>query len=141
MASHKLMELMDENKEEIPNGLYLQFSNILKEKNKEEEEGKSIYIEIEYVYSEIVSRGMHPNSVILCSEKSIIRLTTSEYALFIREFKKTKMYWLKEKICRYENLSHNHRVEECDQCEEMTEITEDIINDIIFIGYEMLNKI
>jgi len=57
-TSTKLMSLLDENKEEIPDGVYLQMANLLKEQHTEEEEKKEerkseyVFVEIEYYYPE-----------------------------------------------------------------------------------------
>ena len=49
--STNMMSLLDENKEDIPEGLYLKMCNLLKDQNKEEEEKKDGFYKIKYLFS------------------------------------------------------------------------------------------
>ena len=50
MTSTKLMELLDENKQDIPEKFYLDMANLLKEKNTEENDDFKL---VEIVYAEL----------------------------------------------------------------------------------------
>ena len=58
MTSTKLMEILDENKQEIPDKLYLDMANLLKEKKTEENDDFKL---VEIVYAELKIKRKYDN--------------------------------------------------------------------------------
>ena len=79
MTSKKLMELLDENKTEIPDKLYLDMANLLKEKNTEENDEIKL---VEIVYAKLKFERDYANN-------------PAEYTAEVRKHKK-QVYVYKE---------------------------------------------
>jgi hypothetical protein len=88
MTSTKLMELLDENKKDLPDKLYLDMANLLKEKNTEEKNTEFKLVEIVYAK--------------LKFERNYANLDSAEYTVEVRKHKK-QVYVYKEAHSRIRN--------------------------------------
>ena len=79
----EMQELIDENKEDLPNSLYLNLSNKLLKCYKEEEEQElkdEVYCEVQYVYNKIDGKNeQNCHHIRLSVRKQIVKLNRTQY--------------------------------------------------------------
>jgi len=76
--THELMNIIDESKEEIPEGLYLRLCNTLQKKHNEDEDKEDFY-KISYIFTEPEMVGFRTHNLSLVNNKKIIKLNTRQY--------------------------------------------------------------
>jgi len=76
--SHAIMSLIDENKDDIPNGLYLNLCNLLKKQNEEEGKEDRFY-KVTYLYSSPGQKSEPFWDMYLRVGNEILKLSEYEY--------------------------------------------------------------
>ena len=121
--SHAIMSLIDENKDDIPDGLYLNLCNLLKKQNEEEGKEDRFY-KVTYLYSCPGQKSEPFWDMYLRVGNEILKLSEPEYRNLQDEIT-TKGY----SYSFTERLSHqlaNHsyvRTINCNECDEEVEAT------------------
>ena len=123
--SHAIMSLVDENKDDIPNGLYLNLCNLLKKQNEEEEKEDRFY-KVTYLYS-FPSQAQTSSfwDMNLRVGNEILKLSEPEYRNLQDEItNKGYSYSFTERLSQqlvnhsYVRTIDNGECEDCDRCGE-----------------------
>ena len=125
--SHAIMSLIDENKEDIPEGLYLNLCNLLKKQNEEEEkeDKEDKFYKVTYLYSSPSQQTSNTWEMNLCSSNEILKLSEFQHRT-IKQNMITNgyVYSFTENLSQYANMHNyvrtidNGGCGECDRCEE-----------------------
>lgn len=122
MSTHKIMEIIDENKEKLSNIDYLKLADLLKEKNDEEEKKEYFFISMEYVYPKY-RFGYEMSHFDIGHSSQIVQLCR-------KELTRLKEYWREARgvpmdiLCMLEHhgvvkdLSTQNDCSECDNTDE-----------------------
>ena len=79
--SHAIMSLIDENKDDIPDGLYLNLCNLLKKQNEEEGKEDRFY-KVTYLYSSPSQQTSSFWDMNLCVSNEILKLSEPDEDVF-----------------------------------------------------------
>ena len=122
--SHAIMSLIDENKDDIPNGLYLNLCNLLKKQNEEEGKEDRFY-KVTYLYSSPGQKSEPFWDMYLRVGNEILKLSEPEYRNLQDEItNKGYSYSFTERLSQqlvnhsYVRTIDNGECEECDRCVE-----------------------
>ena len=122
--SHAIMSLVDENKDDIPEGLYLNLCNLLKKQNEEEGKEDRFY-KVTYLYSSPGQKGEPFWDMYLRVGNEILKLSEPEYRNLQDDLtNKGYSYFLVDRLAQqlvahsYVRTINNGECEECDRCEE-----------------------
>ena len=146
-TSQQLMSVLDDNKEEIPSGVYLQLANLLKDKHEEEkkeEKSKYYFVKVEYYYPQFkISGGASMNEVSICKSTQIIQLETSQFEHFQGIWERSHTVCDSIKSL----LHHHHTVERitqssyCEDCEDSAEDTQiNFLKSVLVNDWEEVSK-
>jgi hypothetical protein len=111
-----IMGFLDENKDDIPEGLYLKFCNLLKKENEEEHKEESRFYNVKYIYTECdPHRDGIGFNMRMCQGEQIIKLENSEYdeikdTLTIKKISSRYAYKI-----NFHNHMFTHAVNTCDE--------------------------
>ena len=124
--SHAIMSLIDENKDDIPNGLYLNLCNLLKKQNEEEGKEDKFY-KVTYLYSSPSQQTSSFWDMNLCVSNEILKLSEPEYRNLQDEItNKGYSYHRGEGVDRLlqSGICHSYvRTINCNECDEEVEAT------------------
>ena len=123
--SHAIMSLIDENKDDIPEGLYLNLCNLLKKQNEEEGKEDRFY-KVTYLYSSPGQRlDDHWDMNLRVKNDEILKLSEPEYRTIQDEItNKGYSYSFAEKLSQY-GMGHSYsRIirQECEECDEQSPV-------------------
>ena len=105
--SHAIMNLIDENKDDIPNGLYLNLCNLLKKQNEEEGKEDRFY-KVTYLYSSPSQQTSSFWDMNLCVSNEILKLSEPEYRNLQDEItNKGYSYSFAERLSQY-GICHSY---------------------------------
>ena len=123
--SHAIMNLIDENKDDIPNGLYLNLCNLLKKQNEEEGKEDRFY-KVTYLYSSPGQKSEPFWDMYLRVGNEILKLSEPEYRNLQDDLtNKGYSYSFAERLSQqFVNHSYVRTINkgkcegECDECDE-----------------------
>ena len=121
--SHAIMSLIDENKDDIPNGLYLKVGNLLKKQNEDEGKEDRFY-KVTYLYSFPGQKSEPFWDMHLRVGNEILKLSEPEYRNLQDDLtNKGYSYFLVDRLAQhlvahsYVRTINNGKCEdECDEC-------------------------
>ena len=122
--THAIMSLIDENKDDIPNGLYLNLCNLLKKQNEEEGKEDRFY-KVTYLYSSPSQQTSSFWDMNLCVSNEILKLSEPEYRN-LQDDLTNKGYSYREGVDRplQSGICHSYvRTINCNECDEEVEAT------------------
>ena len=129
--SHAIISLIDENKDDIPNGLYLNLCNLLKKQNEEEGKEDRFY-KVTYLYSSPSQQTSSFWDMNLCVSNEILKLSEPEYRNLQDEItNKGYSYHRGEGVDRLSQsgICHSYvRTINCNECDEEVEATTCLIS-------------
>ena len=144
--SHAIMSLIDENKDDIPEGLYLNLCNLLKKQNEEEGKEDRFY-KVTYLYSSPGQRlDDHWDMNLRVKKDEILKLSEFEHRTIKQNMFTNKgyAYSFSDRLSQY-GMGHsyvrtinNGECEECDRCEECSssEVTTYLISRCCIVSIE-----
>ena len=127
--SHAIMSLIDENKDDIPNGLYLNLCNLLKKQNEEEGKEDRFY-KVTYLYSSPGQRlDDHWDMNLRVKKDEILKLSEFEHRTIKQNMITNKgyAYSFSDRLSQY-GMAHNYsRIirQECEECDEQSPVESD----------------
>ena len=135
--SHAIMSLIDENKDAIPSGLYLNLCNLLKKQNDDEKKEYRFY-KVTYVYSLPTQKGSSFWEMSLCVGNEILKLTDHEYRNIQIELEsKGCSYQSRERLSQ-SGICHSYvRTINCDDCEEEVDANISLISRSCIVKIEL----
>ena len=99
-----IMNFLDDNKEDMSEGLYLKFCNLLKKENEDEEKEDEKFYEVKYLYTRfdpLDEDSYNYYNMRMFSSTQIIKINTKKYKEIQDDIEKNGYSW------KYNNLSLN----------------------------------
>ena len=122
MSLNSIMNLIDEEKQQIPDDLYLKLSNLLKEEHKKEEDTCKFY-NITYLYSSPEQINQMTWCMVPCMGNEINKLSGSEYMQIKRDIEMNSFSYKlfgklsqQNKETNYVKTHDCHYCQKCDEC-------------------------